>query len=133
MWLMLAGRHAVLALPRCSPVPAAAEHRRLCPGLACVTPLCRAVSVVISELADVQGASELADALGQLDIGSPAVAPTWENGRPILRGMPQMATRPRHTRFTDEGSAVDSPGTGIMSLRGVPAALGTHIRFDNDV
>ena len=101
------------------------------PGM-CDTAVPGALPVAISELADVQGASELADALEQLDIGSPAVAPTWENGRPILRGMPQMATRPRHTRFTDEGSAVDSPGTGMMSLRGVPAALGTHIRFDND-
>ena len=79
----------------------------------------------------VQGASELAEALGQLDIGSPAAAATWENGRPILRGMPQMATRPRHTRFTDEGTAVDSPGTGVMTLRGVPAPQGTHIRFDD--
>lgn len=84
------------------------------------------------QLAGVQGASELAEALGQLDIGSPAVAPTWENGRPIMRGMPQMATRPRHTRFTDEGAAIDSPGTGVMTLRGVPAPQGTHIRFDTD-
>ena len=80
----------------------------------------------------LQGASELAEALGELELGSPALA-TWDaQGRPILRGMPQAAHRPRHTRFTDEGTAVDSPGTGMAALRGLPAATGSHIRFADD-
>ena len=78
----------------------------------------------------MQGASDLAEALGEMGLGSSAAAAWDERGRPILRGMPQAHAR--HTRFADDGSAVDSPGSGaqIVALKGLPRATGTHTRFD---
>jgi len=46
-----------------------------------------------------------------------------------LRGLPVAAGR--HTRFTEEGEAVDSPGTGRTLLRGCPAPAGAHLRFED--
>jgi hypothetical protein len=46
-----------------------------------------------------------------------------------LRGIPVAAGR--HTRFTEEGEAVESPSANRTLLRGFPAPAGSHLRFED--
>lgn len=73
----------------------------------------------------LQASSELCAAMGSLEISArPVSEPEPLKGMPLKQG--------RHTRFEFEdnetGRAIDSPQRPM--LRGIAAAKGSHLRFD---